>query len=238
MTTCAARTWARWGGCSCHLSWAMLDSGTKCRRSASDAYIANSREVARRISKYYRRPSTVINPPVDVPTIDVAPAIDDYFLVVSRLVPYKRLDVVIDAFNQLGLPLKVVGRGPAARRIGSAWPGRISSSWAPWTSRATPAVCALPGADLAGSRRLRHRAGGSAGVGPPGHRLCRGRRAGDGRARRDRALLPSADAGGADRRRAELRRRALRPGSASAATPSSTTSACSSAAWPSLSTRR
>jgi glycosyltransferase involved in cell wall biosynthesis len=76
-----------------------------------DAYLANSREVARRISKFYRRPSTVINPPVDVANYHVAPAYDDYFLVVSRLVPYKRLDVVIDAFNQLGLPLKVVGRG-------------------------------------------------------------------------------------------------------------------------------
>jgi|SRR5579859_493742 len=76
-----------------------------------DAYIANSREVARRIGKYYRRPATVINPPVDLAQYTVAAHYDDYFLVVSRLVPYKRLDIVIAAFNQLGLPLKVVGRG-------------------------------------------------------------------------------------------------------------------------------
>lgn len=76
-----------------------------------DAYVANSREVARRIGKYYRRPATVINPPVEVANYAVAPEYDDYFLVVARLVPYKRLDIVIDAFNNLGLPLKVVGRG-------------------------------------------------------------------------------------------------------------------------------
>ncbi|HUS15607.1 MAG TPA: glycosyltransferase, partial [Chloroflexia bacterium] len=76
-----------------------------------DAYIANSREVARRIGKYYRRPATVINPPVDLANYEVAEETDDYFLVVSRLVPYKRLDIVVEAFNQLGLPLKVVGRG-------------------------------------------------------------------------------------------------------------------------------
>lgn len=76
-----------------------------------DSYIANSREVARRIAKYYRRSATVINPPVDVAGYTVAPDYDDYFLVVSRLVPYKRLDIVVEAFNQLGLPLKVVGRG-------------------------------------------------------------------------------------------------------------------------------
>jgi len=76
-----------------------------------DAYIANSREVARRIGKYYRRAANLINPPVDMSGYRVAPATDDYFLVVSRLVPYKRLDIVIEAFNQLGLPLKVVGRG-------------------------------------------------------------------------------------------------------------------------------
>ncbi len=76
-----------------------------------DAYAANSQEVARRIKKYYRRPAQVINPPVDLANYAVAPTYGDYFLVVSRLVPYKRLDVVIDAFNQLGLPLKVVGQG-------------------------------------------------------------------------------------------------------------------------------
>src|SRR5215210_6716200 len=77
-----------------------------------DAYIANSQVVARRIRKRYARTATVINPPVD--TSLYAPQhgpTGDYFLVVSRLIPYKRLDVVVDAFNKLGLPLKIVGTG-------------------------------------------------------------------------------------------------------------------------------
>jgi glycosyltransferase involved in cell wall biosynthesis len=86
----------------------------------ADSYIANSREVARRISKYYRRTATVIHPPVDLSNYEVAPSYDDYFLVVSRLVPYKRLDIVIEAFNQMGLPLKVVGRGRQREALESA----------------------------------------------------------------------------------------------------------------------
>jgi glycosyltransferase involved in cell wall biosynthesis len=82
-----------------------------------DAYVANSREVAGRIGKYYRRQATVINPPVDVAAYEVAPTTDDYFLVVSRLVPYKRLDIVIEAFNRLGVPLKIVGRGRQRSRL-------------------------------------------------------------------------------------------------------------------------
>jgi glycosyltransferase involved in cell wall biosynthesis len=76
-----------------------------------DAYIANSQEVAQRIRKYYHRTATVIHPPVELSHYAVAPSYGDYFLVVARLVPYKRLDIVIEAFNRLGLPLKVVGRG-------------------------------------------------------------------------------------------------------------------------------
>lgn len=77
-----------------------------------DAYIANSRMVARRIQKRYGRTATVINPPVD--TAHYRPDPDsrgDYFLIVSRLIPYKRVDLAIEAFNRLGLPLKVVGAG-------------------------------------------------------------------------------------------------------------------------------
>jgi glycosyltransferase involved in cell wall biosynthesis len=78
-----------------------------------DDYIANSQETARRIAKFYRRPSVVINPPVDLSGFRPVPPdeVEDYFLVVARLVPYKRLDAVIEAFNMLGLPLRVVGKG-------------------------------------------------------------------------------------------------------------------------------
>ncbi len=87
-----------------------------------DEFIANSRAVASRIAKYYRRTATVVHPPVDTGRFAPAPQVDDYFLIVQRLVPYKRLDLVIDAFNALRLPLKIVGDGRAraelARRAG------------------------------------------------------------------------------------------------------------------------
>lgn len=76
-----------------------------------DHFIANSRTVAGRIFKYYRREATVINPPVDTASYKVESTHEDYFLIVSRLVPYKRIDVAVEAFNQLGLPLKVIGGG-------------------------------------------------------------------------------------------------------------------------------
>jgi glycosyltransferase involved in cell wall biosynthesis len=78
-----------------------------------DAYIANSQVVARRIRKRYGRTATVINPPVNTGLYRPNPggAHEDYFLIVSRLIPYKRIDLAIEAFNRLGLPLKVVGKG-------------------------------------------------------------------------------------------------------------------------------
>jgi glycosyltransferase involved in cell wall biosynthesis len=78
-----------------------------------DAYIANSRVVARRIKKRYGRQATIINPPVDTRLYNPQPGgrHSNYFLIVSRMIPYKRLDIAIDAFTKLGLPLKVVGQG-------------------------------------------------------------------------------------------------------------------------------
>lgn len=76
-----------------------------------DHLIANSAVVAARIRRFYGRAATVIHPPVrtDVPPATGAP--EDYFLIVTRLVPYKRLDIVVEAFNRLGLPLRIVGSG-------------------------------------------------------------------------------------------------------------------------------
>ncbi|MGH2537460.1 MAG: glycosyltransferase, partial [Candidatus Promineifilaceae bacterium] len=62
-----------------------------------DHFIAISDEVRRRIAKIYRRPATVIYPPVDTGRFEPATAVDDYFLIVGRLVPYRRLDVLIEA---------------------------------------------------------------------------------------------------------------------------------------------
>jgi glycosyltransferase involved in cell wall biosynthesis len=81
-------------------------------------YVANSRHVAARIARYYNRESTVLHPPVDTSffTPDGAPP-SSTFLVVSALVPYKRLDVAIDAASRTGAPLTVVGDGPDLARL-------------------------------------------------------------------------------------------------------------------------
>jgi glycosyltransferase involved in cell wall biosynthesis len=84
-----------------------------------DYYIAISHNVARRIRKFYRRDSAVIHPPVDTDRYRPAAPdqIGDYFLVVSRLVGYKRVDLAVEACNRLGLPLKVIGGGPEERTL-------------------------------------------------------------------------------------------------------------------------
>lgn len=78
-----------------------------------DKFIANSKFVQGRIKKYYNRESIVINPPVEVNSFYISPAedIEDYFLLVGRMMKYKKMDLVIKAFNEIKLPLKVVGRG-------------------------------------------------------------------------------------------------------------------------------
>jgi glycosyltransferase involved in cell wall biosynthesis len=76
-----------------------------------DHFVAISREVQRRIRKYYRRDSAIIYPPVDTDRFTPGEGHDGFFLVVSRLIPYKRIDLVVRAFNALGLSLKIVGEG-------------------------------------------------------------------------------------------------------------------------------
>lgn len=85
-----------------------------------DSYIANSHFVRERIRKYYRHEATVIHPPVDVERFHISHTIDDFFLAVGRLVPYKRFDFLIEVFNQLGLPLKICGDGPQYRSLQSS----------------------------------------------------------------------------------------------------------------------
>lgn len=78
-----------------------------------DHFIANSSYIARRIKKYYRQDADVVYPPVSVSFFaDRTWQKKDYYLLLMRLVPYKRPDIAIEAFNKLRLPLKVVGGGP------------------------------------------------------------------------------------------------------------------------------
>lgn len=84
-----------------------------------DHFIANSPAVAERIAKYYRRDSVVIPPPVDADRFYFDPATqpEDYFLIVSRLLPYKRIDLAIQACNALQLPLVIIGGGRDEARL-------------------------------------------------------------------------------------------------------------------------
>lgn len=77
-----------------------------------DCFVANSRYVARRIWKTYRRPATVIYPPVALDRFYWHQPREDFYLTVSRCVPYKRVDLTVAAFNELAKPLVVIGDGP------------------------------------------------------------------------------------------------------------------------------
>lgn len=84
-----------------------------------DHFIANSPVVAERIQKYYRREAVIIPPPVDAQRFNFDPATQpaDYFLILSRLVPYKRIDLAIEACNKLRLPLVIIGSGRDEERL-------------------------------------------------------------------------------------------------------------------------
>lgn len=77
-----------------------------------DYFIANSNHTARRIWRCYRRRAKVIYPPVDLERFTFEPDKEDFFLTVCRLVSYKKVGVIVEAFNQLGLPLVIIGSGP------------------------------------------------------------------------------------------------------------------------------
>jgi glycosyltransferase involved in cell wall biosynthesis len=76
-----------------------------------DRFIAISRVVQARIQKYYRRPSEIIYPPVNTDAYQPVAEPDDFYLVVSRLIPYKRIDLVVEAFRHLDRRLVIVGDG-------------------------------------------------------------------------------------------------------------------------------
>ena len=76
-----------------------------------DHFLANSEFVARRIHKHYRRDAEVIHPPVDAAAYEPAGSTGDYYLMVARLVPYKRADLAVRAFTRAGKPLRVIGDG-------------------------------------------------------------------------------------------------------------------------------
>lgn len=98
---------------------AWMHQWDKAAAQRPDIYLAISKNVQKRIKKYYCRDSKLLYPPVDTEKWQLAvgdkPA--DYFLVVSRLVAYKKVDLVIKAFNKLGWPLKIVGIGQQMSKL-------------------------------------------------------------------------------------------------------------------------
>jgi len=81
-----------------------------------DHFVANSNAVARRIEKYYRRDADVVPPPVDIDSFAIGRS-EDFYLYCGQLVPYKRVDVAIEACNRLGRRLIVIGSGSDIKRL-------------------------------------------------------------------------------------------------------------------------
>ncbi|MDG5814077.1 glycosyltransferase [Chitinispirillales bacterium ANBcel5] len=88
-------------------------------------YVTNSHYIAHRIKKCYNRRAKVIYPPVNIDNFKVSDRKDNYFITVSRLVSYKRIDLIIKAFNRLKLPLVIVGDGPSRKKLEKIANGNI-----------------------------------------------------------------------------------------------------------------
>lgn len=80
-------------------------------------FLAISTDIQARVRDFYARSSAIVFPPVETDRFTPAPSFDDYFLVVSRLIPYKRIDLAVAAATRLGVPLKVAGRGRDLDRL-------------------------------------------------------------------------------------------------------------------------
>jgi glycosyltransferase involved in cell wall biosynthesis len=91
-----------------------------------DHFLCISRHVANRVKKYYGRESEILHPPVDTNRFRLQEEQENFFLIVSSLVPYKRIDLAIKAFNQLKYPLKIIGIGPEGKRLKSIAKSNIS----------------------------------------------------------------------------------------------------------------
>lgn len=94
-----------------------LQNWDKKSSSRVDYFIANSQNVANKILKIYGRESVVITPPVDLELFKISDSIEKYFLIVSALVPYKKIEIAIECFNKNGLELLIVGSGPLENEL-------------------------------------------------------------------------------------------------------------------------
>lgn len=90
-----------------------------------DYFIANSEITKKRIEKYYHRQSTVIHPMIETKNFAISKNAKNYFLAIGRLTPYKKFDLIIETFNQIGLPLKIVGKGISENELRRSAKGNI-----------------------------------------------------------------------------------------------------------------
>jgi len=99
-----------------------------------DHFLAISSAVQERIARFYNRDSTILYPPVDTERyVPSGQPPDDYYLIVSRLIPYKRIDLAVRAFSKLGLPLVIVGDGRDRQRLEEiAGPNVEFRGWLPF----------------------------------------------------------------------------------------------------------
>jgi len=82
-----------------------------------DSFVANSKFTAGRILKYYKREAEIIPPPIDTNRFEISKNQEDYFFTAGRFIPYKKIDLIINAFNKLKLPLKIAGEGHEYKKL-------------------------------------------------------------------------------------------------------------------------
>lgn len=92
-------------------AWDVVAANRVHRFAAVSGWIADW------VQSAYKRDSCVVYPPVEIERFSPAPKRDDYFVSIARLVPHKRMDLLVEAFNRLGLPLVIIGDGPERRRL-------------------------------------------------------------------------------------------------------------------------
>lgn len=82
-----------------------------------DLYIANSTTVSKRVEEIYKRKVLTVNYPINTSKFIFSAQKEDYYLISSRMISYKRLDIAVETFNWLGLPLIIIGDGPERKRL-------------------------------------------------------------------------------------------------------------------------
>ena len=157
-------------------------------------FVANSHNVAERIRRYYGRDADVLHCPVDVDRFSVGSGSGDYFIVASRLLPYKRIDLAIRAAALAGVKLFVAGTGPAERSLRERAKGTTTTMLGYVSGRAAQrAARRRARRDRSGRRRLRPRPARGGRGRTSDDRLSRRRRARNDRRRRDRRVLRRPD---------------------------------------------